>query len=256
MRQNARVIAAVAVPLLVLAVALSYLARNSGGAGPLLAVVVLVLGVGLTAASLLMMVRAEGMLDGLQAPESHAAALAAMPRLPGPSWWAPATGAALCVLLSGLFLAPGLAGFGGGLLAACLLVGVARAVTGFQVRRAEAAQPEAPAPLDRPTVSVARRIQAFAAEHGSLDETTAVISHNGRYGARIVLVGADGRLGDQVVPSVARAELACRLAGVTTTDSWSRELTASVHSTVAEWSFMGGQTLRPLQPAAAPATPA
>lgn len=252
MRQNARLLAAAAVPLLVASVVLSYLARNSTGGPVAFAGAVLGVGLVLTGVSLRLMVEAEGRLDGLVVPDSHAAVLASTARLPAPSWWGAASAAAGVVLLCGLFLSAALAGFGAGLLVCALLAGVVRAVAGYQLRRAEQADPHAPAPLDRPTVSAARRIQAFADEHGDLALATAVIAYHGRYGARVVLVGADGRIGDQVLASQARAQLACALAGVATADSWSRELTASAHNTVLEWSFMGGHTIRPQQPARPP----
>lgn len=46
--------------------------------------------------------------------------------------------------------------------------------------------------------------RAFVAEHGK--SAKAVVENVGRAGARVVLVGADGALGDIFVPSVATGE--------------------------------------------------
>ena len=90
----------------------------------------------------------------------------------------------------------------------------------------------------------ARRVQAFAEAHGDVAATRAVVEHTGRYGAKLVLVGGDGRLGDVQCGSVGRAELVCALVGVETQE-WDRALSASVHNSVYEWSRMGGRVLRP-----------
>ncbi len=82
-------------------------------------------------------------------------------------------------------------------------------------------------------------LKAFAASHGGT--ATAVVSHIGRRGARIVLVGADGAWGDVVAPDVDSAKAALDAAGVTVADSWGRELVESVRTTPAEWRRMGGR---------------
>ncbi len=81
-------------------------------------------------------------------------------------------------------------------------------------------------------------LKAFARDHGG--SATAVVSHVGRRGARIVLVGADGIWGDVVADDVESAKAACEAAGVTVVDKWERELAESVRTTVADWRRMGG----------------
>jgi hypothetical protein len=82
-----------------------------------------------------------------------------------------------------------------------------------------AAAPAAPAAL----VSTLR---SFASAHGG--SATAVVEYVGRGRVRIVLVGADGIWGDEVVDSVETAKAAAEAAGLTVADSWGRELTAAV----------------------------
>jgi hypothetical protein len=82
--------------------------------------------------------------------------------------------------------------------------------------------PEVPAAL----VSALR---SFAAEHGG--GGTAVVEYVGRDRARVVVVGADGVWGDEVVPSVEIGKAAAEGAGLTVKDGWDRELTAAVRTT-------------------------
>lgn len=151
-----------------------------------------------------------------------------------------------------------LAALAGGLLIACAAAGIAHTVALRRHRDATGGDDETVVPLDRAVVRAARRIQAFGADHGDPAGLKAVVEHTGRYGAKVVLVGADGRLGDLQVTSVGRGELACALAGVEPQE-WDRALTASVHNTRYEWSKMGRHVLRPLpaepldEPAAAEA---
>ena len=72
----------------------------------------------------------------------------------------------------------------------------------------------------------------------------AVVEHLGRYGAKVVLVGADGRFGELVVDEPARARLACELAGATVHDGFDRELSARMRQSEDEWSRMGGGSAR------------
>lgn len=60
---------------------------------------------------------------------------------------------------------------------------------------------QTPAPAGARQLAAAR---AFVAEHGK--PAKAVVERIGRAGARVVLVGADGALGDVVVPSTATGE--------------------------------------------------
>jgi hypothetical protein len=82
--------------------------------------------------------------------------------------------------------------------------------------------PEAPAAL----VST---LKSFAAAHGG--SATAVIEYVGRERVRVVVVGADGVWGDEVVPSVEIGKAAAEAAGLTVKDAWDRELTAAVKTT-------------------------
>jgi hypothetical protein len=118
---------------------------------------------------------------------------------------------------------------------------VGAAVSVFRVLRARGvrAEHDGVAPLDRQTVRTARRLTDFAGEH---DGAQAVVENIGRYGARIALVGGDGRWGDQVVADTKRAELACRLAGIQAHEGeWPRELSSAVVNTRYEWWKMGKQ---------------
>jgi hypothetical protein len=81
-------------------------------------------------------------------------------------------------------------------------------------------------------------LRAFAKDHGG--SATAVVSYLGRRGARIVLVGADGTWGDQVVADgVDAAKAACEAAGVAVAGKWERELSEAVKTSGYEWGLMG-----------------
>ena len=252
MRHASRLLAAVSVPLLVAAVVVAYVLRAENGAVQTLPWLLVGIGLALVAASLALMVEAEARLDGLTVPDSHRVAFAsAGDRLPAPAWWGPAAAASAVALATGAFLSPILTGLGGGMLLAAAAAGVIHTVALRRHRDATGGGDETVVPLDRNVVRSARRIRAFASLHGGPAGLKAVVEHTGRYGAKIVLVGGDGRLGDLQVASVGRAELACALAGVEPQE-WDRELTASVHNTRYEWSKMGSRVLRPLtaEPAA------
>ncbi|HEY0486586.1 MAG TPA: hypothetical protein VGD72_10085 [Mycobacteriales bacterium] len=81
---------------------------------------------------------------------------------------------------------------------------------------------------ETPTVPAAlvSTLRSFASAHGG--SATAVVEYVGRGRVRIVLVGADGIWGDEVVDSVETAKAAAEAAGLTVEDSWNRELTAAV----------------------------
>jgi hypothetical protein len=72
---------------------------------------------------------------------------------------------------------------------------------------------------------VSDRLRSFVAEHGG--PGTAVIAYLGRPGARIVVVAADGRFADAVVPSMDEATAVCAAAGITPS-AWDRELTSLI----------------------------
>jgi hypothetical protein len=76
--------------------------------------------------------------------------------------------------------------------------------------------------------TIARRavssVKAFVAAHGR--PTRAVVERIGRAGARVVLVGNDGALGDIIVPDVATGEAVIAAAGAHAAE-WDRETTAA-----------------------------
>ncbi|HJQ47690.1 MAG TPA: hypothetical protein VJ870_15435 [Amycolatopsis sp.] len=63
---------------------------------------------------------------------------------------------------------------------------------------------EAPSTDDTPTAKQLRAARQFVAQHGT--QSKAVVENIGRKGARVVLVGADGALGDVLVASPAAGE--------------------------------------------------
>ncbi|GAA3462529.1 hypothetical protein J2S66_003772 [Saccharothrix longispora] len=67
---------------------------------------------------------------------------------------------------------------------------------------------------------------AFVAAHGK--PVRAVVENVGRAGARIVLVGDDGAMGDVVLPDVATAEAVVEAAADVEKHEWDRETTAAV----------------------------
>jgi hypothetical protein len=84
---------------------------------------------------------------------------------------------------------------------------------------------------------IVRRLRGFAGQHGG---ATAVVEYLGQKGARIVLIGGDGRWGDQVVASgVEAATKACAEAGVEVKDAWERELVTGIKTDDYEWRRMG-----------------
>ncbi|MFI5939862.1 hypothetical protein ACIBCB_06245 [Streptomyces uncialis] len=102
------------------------------------------------------------------------------------------------------------------------------------------AAPSPSGPADRPprrTARLVKEIRAFAEAHGGAG---AQIAYLGRKGARIVLVGDDGRWGDLVAPSMTVAEDAVRRSGVTVHESFDGEFAAKVRTGPYEWSRMAG----------------
>jgi hypothetical protein len=92
-----------------------------------------------------------------------------------------------------------------------------------------------------PTALV-KTLKSFAAAHGG--SATAVVEYVGRERVRIVLVGADGVWGDEVVNDMDAARAAAEAAGLTVKDSWDRELTASVRTDEAHRLRMAGGRAR------------
>ena len=76
--------------------------------------------------------------------------------------------------------------------------------------------------------SVQKRIAEFVKVHGKPDQAVrAVVEPIGRAGARIVLVGADGAMGDVVVGDVEAATAAVEAAAGVEQAEWDRETTAA-----------------------------
>jgi hypothetical protein len=84
--------------------------------------------------------------------------------------------------------------------------------------------------------------QAFVAAHGK--PSRAVVEYLGRAGARIVLVGADGILGDVVVPDVASGEAVCAAVADLEVGEWDRDTTAAVRIGSAHRRRMAGPRAR------------
>jgi hypothetical protein len=87
--------------------------------------------------------------------------------------------------------------------------------------------------------SLVSTLKSFASAHGG--SATAVVEYVGRGRARIVLVGADGMWGDEVVGDVDTARAAAEAAGLTVKDSWDRELTAAIRTDDAHRLRMAGK---------------
>ena len=95
---------------------------------------------------------------------------------------------------------------------------------------------------DRPSPEVAqaaKRLKKFAAAHGGASSTH--IEYVSRGATRVVIVGQDGRWGDQMLASEPDAQLAAAEAGLEVSESWDRESTGSVRTGPAEWTKMGGR---------------
>jgi hypothetical protein len=86
--------------------------------------------------------------------------------------------------------------------------------------------------------ALVKALKSFASAHGG--SATAVVEYVGRGRVRIVLVGADGIWGDEVVDSVETAKAAAEAAGLTVKDAWDRELTAAVRTDDAHRRRMAG----------------
>ena len=235
MRHNARTLAGLAVLLFVVGLVLAFENRDDIDAtNARLGALAAVIGLVVTGASLLTMVSVETTLDGLTVPEPFKAQVLAAQGLPTPSWWGPLALGSAATLGTGLFVDRYLVGLGTGLLAVAVGAGVMEVVRKRTVKRERSW--DSPAVLDRRTVAHARRLQNFAAEH---DGVTAVMSGLGFYGAKLTLVGGNGRTGEVVVADLATAELVCELTGTTVTTEWPRELSAQVAHTPVDWKHMG-----------------
>lgn len=241
MRDWSRLLTALGIAALVVALITAYPLRNSDGGALTAPVLLALLGLAAVVAALALMVLAERDVTDLTVSDDQASSLTAAGGAPGPSWWAPLAVAATAVAATGLMVSDILLGLGLGLLAAAVTAGAWE--TAALVRQKSQRNPTDPAPLDRSAVRTARRIQRFAAEHADGDDASVhvVLENVGRYGVKLVLVGADGRFGELMATDVPRAELAGRLAGANVSSGeFERELTARMRQTPQEWSRMGG----------------
>ncbi|MBY4130460.1 hypothetical protein HQO83_18860 [Rhodococcus fascians] len=81
-------------------------------------------------------------------------------------------------------------------------------------------------------------VKRFLAEHGNSAQV--VIQPVGRAGTRLTLVGADGVLGDQVVPSTAMAHAIVDRFDELNEGEWDRELVSSVNPAPGHYKKMAG----------------
>ena len=94
-------------------------------------------------------------------------------------------------------------------------------------------------PGGRKAARLARRIGAFAAEHGA-EATEGHLAYLGARGYRLVLVGADGAWGDVVAPRREPLEAAARQAGVRLREALDGELAGRMRTGPYEWRRMAG----------------
>ncbi|MEV0679459.1 hypothetical protein AB0I60_23335 [Actinosynnema sp. NPDC050436] len=78
---------------------------------------------------------------------------------------------------------------------------------------------------DKKIGAAVKTAEAFVAAHGK--PARAVVEHIGRAGARVVLVGDDGAMGDVVLPTVEAAEAVVEAVPDLTAHDWDRETTAA-----------------------------
>ncbi|QUH01687.1 hypothetical protein HUO13_13460 [Saccharopolyspora erythraea] len=83
---------------------------------------------------------------------------------------------------------------------------------------------------------------AFVREHG--ESGRAVVENLGRAGARLVLIGEDGALGDVMVPDVATGEAVVEAVDGLTAADWDGETTAALKIGAAHRRKMAGPRAR------------
>ncbi|MEU6152898.1 hypothetical protein ABZ816_23160 [Actinosynnema sp. NPDC047251] len=79
---------------------------------------------------------------------------------------------------------------------------------------------------DKKIGAAVKTAEAFVAAHGK--PARAVVENIGRAGARVVLVGDDGAMGDIVLPTVAAAEAVVAAVSDLDLHEWDRETTAAL----------------------------
>jgi hypothetical protein len=86
-------------------------------------------------------------------------------------------------------------------------------------------------------------VKGFVSDHAG--SATGVLQPLGRVGVRVTLVGADGVLGDRVVPDMDTAKkLVSMVDGLIEADEWDRELTSVVTPRKGHWAKMAGWVAR------------
>ncbi|MFI6940791.1 hypothetical protein ACIBI4_16070 [Streptomyces sp. NPDC050418] len=90
---------------------------------------------------------------------------------------------------------------------------------------------------ERTAAKLAKRIGAFAKQHGGAE---AQLAHVGERGTRIVLVGQDGAWGDAFATSHDVALSAVEKAGVTVHEDFDGEFALRVRTGAYEWKRMAG----------------
>lgn len=222
-----RTLGALGAALLGLGVLVAYASR---GRASVPALALLLLGATLVVAAVLAYVHAQRRGDGLVPTGALVGAL------PAPAWWAPILAAGTAVAAGGA-LAGGSSGrwvaAGGALLVAAAVLDLGRRLE------------RAPAAVDRPTVRSARALRRFAVRHGNGGATAleGVLEPVGRGSARLLVVAADGAVGDAVLGSE-RAALAAAMAGVTLHETFPRELADRLVTGRYAWRRMAGSQLR------------
>ncbi|TDD84706.1 hypothetical protein E1202_22825 [Saccharopolyspora karakumensis] len=90
-----------------------------------------------------------------------------------------------------------------------------------------------------PTPKALSVAKAFVADHGG--SARAVVENIGRAGARVVLIGEDGRLGDVMVTSPAVGEALVEAVDGLTAHEWDSETTAALKIGAAHRRKMSGR---------------
>ena len=101
-----------------------------------------------------------------------------------------------------------------------------------------ASSPDGPAALSQLDHAQVGRLRGFVADHGG--KGTAVVTHLGRSGARIVVVAGDGAFGDAIVSGIEAGAAVCEQAGIPVADGWDRELSARLAPSAADRERMAG----------------
>ncbi|MEU4807240.1 hypothetical protein [Actinosynnema sp. NPDC023587] len=79
---------------------------------------------------------------------------------------------------------------------------------------------------DKKIGAAVKTAEAFVAAHGK--PARAVVENIGRAGARVVLVGDDGAMGDVILPTVEEAEAVVAAVADLEAHEWDRETTAAL----------------------------